>query len=295
MIAHPMAAHPMAAHLIAALLLAPQAESPATAAAAPPAPPAAAGSSAVAGVPVARFAYLSESVQSADASGRWHDASEGGRFATGDRVRTGPTGLVRVAFPWMSLTAGPSSTVSIPPERILSAVLDEGRVETASEGEDIVKLRTAEAEVRGQGRGIVRRARGTTWVMAQEGTFRVESKKKTVVLKAGQGARVRAGRAPEAAVPLPAAPRDLWPAGDPVYVTSGQPVALRWTSEAPLHRLEVLGLDSDEVLLARELPEKTVSIVIPWLGTYRWRVYTLDREGLESRPSAEGLVCVVER
>lgn len=249
----------------------------------------------LAGIPVARFAYLSESVESSDASGKWRDASEGGRFATGDRVRTGQTGLVRLEFPWMSLTAGPSSTVSIPAERILSAVLDEGRVETASEGEDIVKLRTPEAEVRGQGRGIVRRSKGTTWVMAQEGTFRVESKGKAVVLKAGQGARVRAGTAPETPVPLPAAPRELWPAADPVYIKSGEPVSLRWTSKAPLHRIEVLGLDSDEVLLARELPQTTLSLVIPWLGTYRWRVYTLDREGLESRPSAEGLVCVVER
>jgi len=249
----------------------------------------------VAGIPVARFAYLSDSVESSDVSGKWHDAPEGGRFATGERVRTGKTGLVRLEFPFMSLTAGPSSIVSIPAERILSTVLDEGRVETASEGEDIVKLRTPEAEVRGQGRGIVRRRDGTTWVMAQEGTFRVESREKTVVLKAGQGARVRKGKPPEPPVPLPAAPRDLWPAADPVYVTSGQPVALRWSSSAPLHRLEVLGLDSEEVLLARELPEKGLSLVIPWLGTYRWRVYTLDRDGLESRPSAEGLVCVVDR
>ena len=280
----------MIAPLMAVLLLAPQVPPPASAASGPPA-----SAPAAAGVPVARFAYLSDSVESSDTSGRWHDASEGGPFATGEKVRTGRTGLVRLEFPWMSLTAGPSSTVSIPAERILSTVLDEGRVETASEGEDIVKLRTPEAEVRGQGRGIVRRRQGTTWVMAQEGTFRVESKRKTVVLKAGQGARVRAGRAPEAAVAMPAPPGDLWPAADPVYVTSGQPVLLRWTSSAPLHRLEILGLDSDEVLLARELPEKSLSIAIPWLGTYRWRVYTLDRDGLESRPSAEGLVCVVDR
>ncbi len=256
---------------------------------------AAAEAKAAAGVPVARFAYLSDSVESADVSGRWREASEGGRFATGDRVRTGATGLVRLEFPWMSLTAGPSSTVSIPAERVLSTVLDLGRVETASEGEDIVKLRTPEAEVRGQGRAVIRRTKGTTWVMAQEGTFRVESKDKTVVLKSGQGARVRAGKAPEAAVPMPRAPGDLWPAGDPVYVQSGEPVLLRWNSSATLHRLELLGLDSDEVLLARELPEHQLSLVIPWLGTFRWRVYTLDREGLEGRPSAEGLVCVVER
>jgi hypothetical protein len=80
-----------------------------------------------------------------------------------------------------------------------------------------------------------------------------------------------------------------------VYEQTGQPVQLRWNSNAPLHRLELLGLDSDEVLLARELPAKSLSLVIPWLGTFRWRVYTLDREGLESRPSAEGLVCVVDK
>lgn len=247
------------------------------------------------GVPVARFAYLSDAVESADASGKWHDASEGARFSTGERVRTGEQGLVRLEFPWMSLTAGPSSTVSIPAERVLSTVLDEGRVETASEGEDIVKLRTPEAEVRGQGRAVIRRTRGTTWVMAQEGSFRVESKEKAVIVKAGQGARVRSGKAPETPVAQPGAPADLWPAADPFYVRSGQPVALRWGGDAPLYRLEILGLDSDEVLLARELPDHQLSLVIPWLGTFRWRVYTLDREGLEGRPSAEGLVCVVDR
>jgi hypothetical protein len=249
---------------------------------------------AAAGVPVARFAYLSDVVESADVSGRWRAAAEGAPFSTGDRVRTGPTGLVRLAFPWMSLTAGPSSTVSIPSARVLSTVLDEGRVETASEGEDIVKLRTPEAEVRGQGRAVIRRTKGTTWVMAQEGTFRVASKARTVVVKPGQGARVRSGKAPDAPVAQPQAPGELWPAADPFYVLSGQPVALRWSGTAALYRLEVLGLDSDEVLLARELPEQTLSLVIPWMGTFRWRVYALDREGLEGRPSAEGLVCVVD-
>jgi hypothetical protein len=255
---------------------------------------AAAEDKAAAGVPVARFAYLSDSVEAADVSGRWHEASEGARFATGDRVRTGATGLVRLEFPWMSLTAGPASTVSIPAKRVLSTVLEQGRVETASEGEDIVKLRTPEAEVRGQGRAVIRRTNGTTWVMAQEGSFRVASKDKTVVVKAGQGSRVRSGRVPDAPIAQPEAPGDLWPGADPFYVQTGQPVALRWSGTAALYRLEILGLDSDEVLLARELPEHQMSLVIPWLGTFRWRVYTLDREGLEGRPSAEGLVCVVD-
>jgi hypothetical protein len=131
--------------------------------------------------------------------------------------------------------------------------------------------------------------------MAQEGSFRVESKGKAVMVKASQGTRVRKGKPPDPPIALPAAPGALWPGADPFYVVAGQPVALRWSSEAPLHRLEILGLDSEEVLLARELPEHTLSLVIPWLGTFRWRVSTLDRDGLEGRPSAEGLVCVVER
>src|SRR5688572_32656615 len=56
---------------------------------------AAAEDKAAAGVPVARFAYLSDTVESAGMSGSWRDASEGARFATRDRVRTGQTGLVR--------------------------------------------------------------------------------------------------------------------------------------------------------------------------------------------------------
>src|SRR6185436_2380112 len=46
---------------------------------------AAAEDKAAAGVPVARFAYLSDAVESADVSGRWRTESEGARFATGDR------------------------------------------------------------------------------------------------------------------------------------------------------------------------------------------------------------------
>ena len=64
----------------------------------------------------------------------------------------------------------------------------------------------------------------------------------------GQGARGARARCPR--------PRGTCGPGPiPSSCVSGQPVALRWTSSAPLHRLEVLGLDSEEVLLARELPE----------------------------------------
>jgi hypothetical protein len=59
--------------------------------------------------------------------------------------------------------------------------------------------------------------------------------------------------------------------------------------------VEVLALQSDDVLLARNVSEPPVRIESPWLGTYRWRVSARDGRGLESPPSDEGYVCVVER
>ena len=210
-------------------------------------------------------------------------------------MRTGVTGLVRLEFPLMSLTAGPSSTVSIPAERILSTVLDEGRVETASEGEDIVKMRTHEAEVRGQGRGIVRRHARTTWVMAQEGTFRVASKGRTVVVKAGQGARVRAGQAPEAAVPLPDAPRDMWPAGDPVYVTSGQPVALRWRRKRSSIASRCSGSTPTRCCWRASCPGRSSRSSSPGWARSAGACTRWTARAWRAGPSAEGLVCVVDR
>jgi len=42
----------------------------------------------------------------------------------------------------------------------------------------------------------------------------------------------------------------------------------------------------------RQLP---YTLLIPWEGTFRWRVSSRDAQGLESRPSEEGLICVVEK
>ncbi len=49
------------------------------------------------------------------------------------------------------------------------------------------------------------------------------------------------------------------------------------------------------MLLARNVSDPPVRIDIPWLGTYRWRVSARDDRGLESPPSTEGYVCVVDR
>ena len=49
------------------------------------------------------------------------------------------------------------------------------------------------------------------------------------------------------------------------------------------------------MLLARNVGAPPLTIEIPWLGTYRWRVSTRDDRGLESPPSAAGYVCVVDK
>jgi hypothetical protein len=59
--------------------------------------------------------------------------------------------------------------------------------------------------------------------------------------------------------------------------------------------VELLDLERDEVLLARETGAPPLGIEIPWPGTFRWRVSARDARGLESRPSTTGLVCSVAR
>ena len=75
----------------------------------------------------------------------------------------------------------------------------------------------------------------------------------------------------------------------------GQSVDLRWPAGSPSYRVEILALEADEVLLARDVAAPPLRVEIPWLGTYRWRVSTRDARGLESPPSAEGLICAVEK
>ena len=59
--------------------------------------------------------------------------------------------------------------------------------------------------------------------------------------------------------------------------------------------MEILALQKDEVLMARDVGAPPLALEIPWLGTYRWRVSARDARGVEGRPSAEGLICSVDR
>jgi hypothetical protein len=173
-----------------------------------------------AGIPVATLSFIERLVErESDGKDRWRAIREGERLRTGDRIRTGPQALARIEFPWMSLTAGASTTLYVPASVILSTVLEQGRAELQSESRDIVKVRTAEAEIRGKGRLVVRRERDTTtvMVMAMEGAFRVEAAGETVALETGEGTVVRGRRRPDPPSNLPAPPTVVRPGTDPVY------------------------------------------------------------------------------
>ena len=278
----------VAAALIGALLAAPEALRP------EPKGPSKPASSA--GIAVATLAYADNLVekQAANEQG-WRKLQEGERLRTGDRVRVGPDAIARFEFAWMFLTAGPDTTLHIPAERILSAVLDAGRAELRAPGQQIVKVRTGDAEIRGEGRVVVRREKTLVAVMAMDGTVRVEAAGKTEVLQAGEGSVVEDGQAPEDVIGLPPGPEGLWPGPDPVYVKKGQSVRLNWSPKGAGHHLQILSIDSSDPLLARDVGPAPYPITIPWLGTYRWRVATLDEKGLEGRSSALGYICVVDK
>jgi hypothetical protein len=77
----------------------------------------------------------------------------------------------------------------------------------------------------------------------------------------------------------------LWPGKDPVYAAPGEPLDLRWTSDAPGFQLELLPIGSDVVLLQRDVAVSPARIEVPWEGAFRWRVSARDQRGLEGVPS----------
>jgi hypothetical protein len=257
------------------------------AAMAQPAPPAGA-------IPIARIAYVDDLVEVQPAGKGWSRVPEGAQLRIGDTLRTGPQGTARIDFPWMSVAVAGASRVSVPTSLVLATVLEEGRVEQTSPSGEMIKLVTSEARIRGEGRLAVRREQGRTLVSAFAGAFRVESGRKQVALPAGFGIVVEKG-GPRTAVELPPAPADLDPGDDPLYVSPNEPVMLRFGSTARTHHLQVLGIDSSQILIERDLGAGPATVTIPWPGTFRWRVAARDASGLEGPPSREGLLVGVTK
>jgi hypothetical protein len=249
-----------------------------------------------AGIAIGELAWADGSVERAElpAKSTWRRLELGERLRTGDTFRTSERATARLDFPWMAVGLAPSSMLTIPASTVLSTTLEQGRAEFAGPGRDIVKIRVGDAEVRGGGRLVLHRSVGRTSASALEGSFRLRAAGRAVEIKAGEGTVVADGRPPEPPAPLPPAPQGLHPGKDPVYVRSGQPIELRWTAVGPAHHVEVLDLQKDEVLLAREATAPPLRVAIPWPGTFRWRVSARDARGVEGRPSGDGWICSVD-
>jgi len=260
------------------------------------APAASAPARSSSGVIVAKLVWGEQPVERAESgSASWRRLREGEALRTGDHLRTSASGVARLDFPWMAVTLGPSSELSVPPKAVLSTVLERGRAEFSGEGRDIVKIEVGEGEIRGGGRLVLWREGKRTAATALAGAFRVSARGGTVEIRAGEGTTISDGGPPAEAGPLPGSPGELVPGPDPVYVQAGKPAELRWRAEANTHHIEVLALKSDDVLLARNVGTPPARLEIPWLGTFRWRVSSRDPSGVESPPSAPGYVCVVEK
>jgi hypothetical protein len=261
--------------------------------AAAPAAPRPAG----AGIAIGELSWADGTVERAELplKSTWRRLAPGDKLRTGDTFRTDGKGTVRLDFPWMTVGLSPSTMLTIPASTVLSTVLEQGRAEFAGPGRDIVKIRVGDGEVRGGGHLVLRRTVGLTSASVLEGSFRLRAAGRTVEVKAGEGTAIRDGAPPPPPSPLPEAPRGLHPGSDPGYVRSGQPVELRWTAAGPSYHVEILALQGDGVLLARDASAPPLRLEIPWLGTYRWHVAARDARGLESPPSSEGLICSVER
>jgi hypothetical protein len=260
-----------------ALLLAP-------AAGAAPARPAAPGPA------LGRLIFVERRAELSSAQ-RWEEVKEGAAVRLGNGLRT-TDAVARVELPWMTMTLGPNSAVRFPDEYLLSVVLDRGRVQLRADQRSILKLVTAEAEVRGQGWAVVRREGRQTLVTSLAGRFLVAGAGRTVSLIPGTGTIVHEGRPPLPPLLVPDPPGDLSPGSDPRYVARGEAISLAWAPRGTAYQVEVLPVGSDDVLLQRDVDGPPARISIPWPGAFRWRVASRDARGVEGMPSADGLFCV---
>jgi hypothetical protein len=245
-------------------------------------------------VEVARVGYVLGTLEHGG-EGSWSAVSEGTPVAIGDAFRTGPESRARFDFPWMSVAIDSESLLRLPDAAVLSAVLEEGRVEPFSPRGSIIKVVTAEASVRGAGRVVVRRDGVRTRVSVLEGRFAVEPPGEVAIeVPAGKGLILVGGEPPGPVLDLAAPPEGLNPGEDPSYLQRGGAAVFEWRGDAPAYRVELLGFDGEDVILGRDVAQTTTSMTLPWLGTFRWRVSALDARGLEGRPSGSGSICVVE-
>ncbi len=241
---------------------------------------------------VARMGFVEGGVEIRRPGGAWTRVAENEPLSMGDRVRTLPGGTARLEFPWTAIAVGDGTEVSLQKNRVLTLELLQGRLDIDPE-QSLLRILTEEAAISGSGRTLVRREGGTTFVGSYSGGAEVEGKGKVVRLGINKGTLASAS-GPAEPQPLGPAPRVVSPSADPRYVRPGQPVALKWAGKEKAYHLEVLSIDSDVPVMSLDLDGASHDLRLNWLGTFRWRVS--GRSGpVESEPSGEGLICVVEK
>ena len=244
------------------------------------------------GVAIAKLEVLDGTVEM-EVGRRWSRVDTGASIRAGSRLRTREGSAARVAFPWMDLILSADALLGLPATPVLSAVLEQGRLEQRSAG-SILKVQTREAEVRGAGSVIVRRNDGTTQVTATDGSFRVHGSRAMVALATGEAAVARSKRDVQGGATTPVAPMELSPGADPVYVRKGQPLSLRWRGDYPVYHVDVLTHEGG-LLISRDVKARTLQVRVPYEGLYKWRVAGVSGEGVEGLPSTDGLFVVVEK
>ncbi len=249
---------------------------------------------AAASVPIGRVSVAGTGVEGSTDGRQWKAMADGTLLRTGDRIRCDATSLARFDVGWAKLILGPDSEVTIPASKAISIRLEAGRLEQISEGSDIVKMRSDETLVQGKGHVVMRRQGDVTTVSARLGRFRVDGTRQSVRLEPGFGTAIRRGQAPLSPRPLTAPPEKLVPAADPVYVDRGQPIQLEWASPAKAYQVELVMVGTDAAVLQVAAGSPPLTLVVPWPGTYRWRVAARDEAGIEGQPSRSGLICVMD-
>jgi hypothetical protein len=244
------------------------------------------------GIPVARIFATGPGLEILK-NQRWSALADGYLVKTGDHLRTKAGTAAAIQLPWTTVIVGSGSSVTIAPSIVLTASLEAGRVEQRSKDDDIVKVRTGEALVRGRGHVVVKRSEGRTFVSAIEGAFDVATGSGTLRLEAGLGTTVLPGERPSSPQPLTTIAKGLDPGPDPVYFPRKDPVELRWESAADSHHVQVQAFDSDALVHDADVSGSRYSVRLP-LGLFRWRVSPASDDGPEGRPSPDGFVCVVE-
>jgi hypothetical protein len=105
---------------------------------------------------------------------------------------------------------------------------------------------------------------------------------------------VEGDRADEARIGLPDPPQATDVGADAPYILKDTAFRMSWSSSTPVSHLQLIAVPSGDVYFADDIKGSSHQTALP-VGLYRWRVFALRESGLESAPSSEGLICVVDR